>query len=255
MRVFVCLLSAFALCQGIHFTITLRLQFTMATGHYCQQVHTSTATHTISVCLTEELCGYEICAYITLTWSCLQCLHYGSCKYHVSGSVLCFLSRNKYKVNTRTNINKITLQQFTANQSTCRHLHYLTHKHTFRRGASGNTVTVTEGKTMYVLAKLIASTNNFRIISRKIEILSKKKGEQRNLYLIPLHCSRGREQIAWLLQHFSFNNMCKISKEKHKGHSWGPDSTYYTIFKRHHLTHRHTHKNTQKSTHKHKYKI
>ena len=66
MRVFVCLLSAFALCQGNHFTITLRLQFTMTTGHYCQQVHTSTATHQSNVCLTEELCGYEICAYITL---------------------------------------------------------------------------------------------------------------------------------------------------------------------------------------------
>ena len=72
-RVFVWLLSAVALCQGNHFTTTLQLQFTMATGQYCQQVHTSTATHQINVCLTEELCGYEICAYITLTWSCLQC--------------------------------------------------------------------------------------------------------------------------------------------------------------------------------------
>jgi len=67
MRVFVCLLSAFALCQGNHLTTTYRLQFTMATGHYCRQVLTSTATHQINVCLTEELCGYEICAYITLT--------------------------------------------------------------------------------------------------------------------------------------------------------------------------------------------
>ena len=75
MRVFVCLLSALALCQGNHFFTTLRLQFSMATGQYCQQVHTSTATHQINVCLTEELCGYEIYAYITLTWSCLQCRH------------------------------------------------------------------------------------------------------------------------------------------------------------------------------------
>jgi hypothetical protein len=73
MRVFVCLLSALALCQGNHFTTTLGLQFTMATGHYCQRVHTSTATHQINVCLTEKLCGYEMCAHVTLTWSCLQC--------------------------------------------------------------------------------------------------------------------------------------------------------------------------------------
>ena len=56
--------------------------------------------------------------------------------------------------------------------STSRHLHYLTHKHTFKHGARGSTVTVTEDMIMCVLAKLIASTGNVRIISRKIEILS-----------------------------------------------------------------------------------
>jgi len=70
-RVLVCLLSAVTLCRRNHFTITLRLQFTMTTRRYCQQVHTSTATHQSNVCLTEELCGYEICTYITLTLNLL----------------------------------------------------------------------------------------------------------------------------------------------------------------------------------------
>jgi len=90
---------------------------------------------------------------------------------HVSGSVLWFLIRYKYTINTRAKTNKIALRQFTANQSTCRHLHYLTHRHTFRHGVSGSTVTVTEDKTMCVLAKLIGSTGNVRILSRKIEFL------------------------------------------------------------------------------------
>jgi hypothetical protein len=110
--------------------------------------------------------------YINMKLVTVPYQHYGSCTYRVSGSVLCSLSRYKYATNTRTKTNKIALRQFTANQSTCRHLHCLKHKHTFRRGDSGNTVTVTEDKTICVLAKLIVCTGNVRIISRKIEILS-----------------------------------------------------------------------------------
>jgi predicted methyltransferase len=113
--------------------------------------------------------------YINVELLTVPSQHYGSCTYHVSGSVLCFLSGYKYTTNTRAKTNKITLQQFTANQSTCRHLHYFTLKDTFRHGASGSTVTVTKDKTVCVLAKLIASTGNVRIISRKIEILCQDK--------------------------------------------------------------------------------
>jgi len=96
---------------------------------------------------------------VMLIWN--MCLHYinvklltvpsehcGSCTYHVSGSVLWSLSRNKYRINTRAKTNKIALRQFAASWSTSRHLHYVTHKHTFRHGASGSTVTVAEDKTL-----------------------------------------------------------------------------------------------------------
>jgi hypothetical protein len=54
---------------------------------------------------------------------------YGSCTYHVSGSVLCCLSRNKYTINTRDKTNKIALRYLTANLSTSRQFHYLTQTH------------------------------------------------------------------------------------------------------------------------------
>jgi hypothetical protein len=67
-------------------------------------------------------------------------------------------------------------------------LHYLTHKHTFRRGASGSTGTVTEDKTICVLAKLIASTRNVRIISQKIKIMSQdiKKSVSESVILLEM---------------------------------------------------------------------
>jgi hypothetical protein len=124
MRVFVCLLSVFALCQGNNCTTTLGLHFTVSAGRYCQRVRTSTATQQINVRLTKGLCGYEVCDYITYIDAMLLAVpspHHGSCAYHVSGSVLCCLSRNKYTINTPAKTNKILL--------TSRQLHYLTQTH------------------------------------------------------------------------------------------------------------------------------
>ena len=105
--------------------------------------------------------------YINMKLLTVPSQYYGSCTIVSLVVSYAFL----LDINTRAKTNKITLRQFTASQSTCRHLQYLTHRHTFRHGVSGSTVTVTEEKTMCVLAKLIGSTGNVRIISRTVGIL------------------------------------------------------------------------------------
>jgi hypothetical protein len=127
-RVFVCLLSALALCQGKHFTTTLELQFTVPTGHLCHRVHTSTATHLTNARLKSYTDIKYSLHYLHPMLLGMSSLHHGRCAYHVSGSVLCCLSRKEYTINTRAKTNKISLRYvyFTANLSTSRHLHYLT---------------------------------------------------------------------------------------------------------------------------------
>ena len=79
---------------------------------------------------------------------------------------------------------------------------------------------------MCVLAKLIGSTGNVRIISRKIEILCQDSEMSVSDPVILLQTPLAYCMMSTLLLIF---NAYKMSQETQKGHFWKPNCTYDTV--------------------------